>query len=349
MTRHGRNALGLALGWTIVALTAGCGGKMIQITQYPRFYDPRNPATHVKTIAIVPFRNQVPRAKAHMVGESLSEELASALGSTGTYGQVYNRAALQNMLNEQDLKIALGGSPESMSTVFKKMVNVQAVLTGAVTGYTSSSQSFWKTESVPKWNQYTKKIDMVQQRKRVTRNEAAITVTAALTRASNGSTIYSTSPITRRAAAEGSPPSMDVTGCVSSARTAAVWALTEQFGIVRKTIKVPGGAFKTARGIFDGKWKHTNKFKVSDPKFYVVLKLPDSCAENIFQIKIARREQEANLASQIITWKPGYSATGRGIQFSPGPLGVGKFVAKFYPGPGKNVQPKLFAKFEIKP
>jgi hypothetical protein len=297
----------------------------------------------------LPFRNQVPKAKAHMVGESVSEELASALGSTGTYGQVYNRAAVQNMLNEQDLKIALGGSPESMSTVFKKMVNVQAVLTGAVTGYTSSTRTFWKTVPVSKWNQYTKKMYIVQQKKRVTRNEASVTVTAALTRASSGSTIYSTSPITRRMAVEGSPPSMDVTGCMNRARAAAVRALTEQFGIVRKTIKVPGGAFKTARGVFDGKWKHTNKFKVSDPKFYVVLRLPDSCAENIFQIKIARREQETNLASQTITWKPGHSVTGRGIAFSPGPLGVGKFVAKFYPGPGENVQPKLFAKFEIKP
>jgi len=349
MTTHGRKLVGIALGWLIAAVAAGCGGKPIQITQYPRFYDPRNPATHVKTIAVVPFRNQVPQAKAQTVGEAISEELASALGNTGTYGQVYNRAALQTMLNEQDLKIALGGNPQSMSSVFKKMVNVQAVLTGAVTGYTSSSRTFTKMVPVAKWNKYTKKMTIVQQRKIVTRNEAAVTVTAALTRTSNGSSIYSASPITRRAASEGSPPPLGMTGCLSRARAGAVRALTEQFGIVRKTIRVPGGAFKTARGIFDGKWEHTNKFKVSDPKIYVVLKLPDSCAENIFQIKIARRDQQANLASQIITWKPGHFVTGRGIEFSPGQLGPGKYVAKFYPGPGENVQPKLFAKFEIKP
>ena len=349
MTTHRRNALALALGWMIVAAAAGCGGKPIEITQYPRFYDPRNPATHVKTIAIVPFRNQAPQAKAQTAGQAISEELASALGGTGTYGQVYNRAALVDMLNEQDLKIAMGGDAESMSAVFKKVANVEAVLTGAVTGYSSSTRTFPKIDQIPQWNPRTKRMVMIQRKRIVTRNEATVTLTAALTRASSGVSIYSTAPITRRAASEGSPAPLDVNACLSRARSTAVRALTEQFGIVRKTIKVPGGAFKTASGVFDGKWKHTGKFKVSDPKLYVVLKLPDVCAENIFQIKIARRKQEANLASQVITWKPGHSKVGRGIEFSPRQLGVGKYVAKFYPGPGGNVQPKLFAKFEVKP
>ena len=333
--------------WTAF-LASGCGVP-INITQYPSWYDPTDPSTHVKSLAVLPFRNRAPRAKNDNAGESVAEELAGLLQRSGTYGNVYNRANLEAMLSEQDLKIALGsGSTQSMSTVFRKMANVEAFLTGAVTGYSSDSKT--TTQRIP---QYITNFKTGQRRfvgyQTITtiHNSANVTVTATLSRASNGSSIHDTGPITQPFRSSGTSPRYSEAGCLAQAKLTAVGSMLAQFGIVRKTIEVSGDALQTAVSKHDGKWKKSGKFKTSDPKLYAVLTLPDSCEHNMFQVKIAHSKDGPALATRTVRWKKGYSRTGLGLEFSPRKLGPGKYVAKFYPGVGEDVQPKLFSKFKI--
>ena len=328
-------------------LSAGCG-KTITITQYPEFYDPDNPAKNIKSMVVVPFRNRAPGAKANTAGEAMSEELASMLSRSGSYRQVYNRNDLTALMDQQDLQIALSGDASAMTKGLRKRGKVETQLTGAVTAYASNTSK--STQQIPQmaWNPNTKTMYISGYRTVViTRNEGTVTATASLIRLADGRTIHATGPRHGRVESKGATPRASQQQCLRQAANQVVLRLLEEFAVVRKTIKVKGDAFKTASGQFDGKWDHTKKFRLSG-KLWVVLRLPDSCDRNRFQIKIARKDRRENLVIQNIRWKKGNSQRGIGYEFDLRKIarlggGTGDYVAKFYPGP----EPKLLAKFKI--
>ena len=341
--RVAKLAVGLLLG--CIALAGGCT-KTIVITQYPEFYTP-----DLKTIAIVPFRNNTPDRTA---GENISEQFARALAGNGTYA-VYNRSDLKTLLNEKDLQLALGNDQAASAKMFERTGKVQAILTGAVNTYIGTSRNEPKRDPQYAYdrngNQYVSGYrDWVQ-----THNEATVVVTAALLRVSDGSgsTIHATAaPVTGRASSDStsySPPEMDMHACLAAACNQAVSRLVEEFGVVNKKISIdPAKAFRTASDYYDGKYNVTDRFSASDEKMLVVLSLPPSCDRNRFRITVVREESRNDLAEIKLIWDRKWGGA-KDFVLSPRDIaakggGAGTYLVKFYSGP----EPVIINKIQIK-
>jgi TolB-like protein len=332
----------------IVGLLGGCT-QQIEITQYPDFYNPDDPSTNIQSLAVLPFRNQAPDADKAKAGDAVAENLAGLLSQTKTYRDVYNRNNLSALFDEQDLQVLMGGDPAASADRFKKHTQVDAIVTGAVTTWASSTSR--RTQQMPQYafNPKTKQMYISHYLPvTITRNEGNVSVTATVTRVSDGAPIHSSPPMQGHFVSEGQSPTLDQFGCLRQASNIAVRGLLEQFAIVRKTITVPHSAFQTATDLYDGEWNYESTFKTTDKRMFVVLKLPDSCDRNRFRITIVREDQRNDLALQNIVWAEGKSQLGEGYEFDPSEIarkggGPGTYVAKFYPGP----EPKLFAKFKI--
>lgn len=340
-------ALALLVG---AAASAGCP-KQISILQYPVWYDPDDPSTHVKTVAVLPFRSHASNPQATKAGDAIAENLADLLTQSHTYKDVYNRNNLSALMDQQELKIALGGDPTASARSFRKRSGVQAVITGAVTTYGSTSRRERRAKQVPWFNPRTKRLEMKSQSYVHWHNEGNVSVTATLTLVASGKPIHGTGPIAGHYVSAGESPSHDQHGCLRVATDQAIARLRENFAAVRKTVEVSGDAFRTASGpAYDGQWPYTKKFKTTDTRVYVVLKLPDSCNHNRFRVTIVRDGSQQDLALKNITWERGHGHLGVGLEFDIAALlsaggGPGKYVAKFYAG----AEPVLQAKFEIKP
>ena len=325
-------------------LVTGCS-QQIEITQYPAFYNVDDPSRNIKSVAVLPFRNQATGPDAAKAGDTIAEKLATRLMASGTYEQVYNPKDLGALLDQQDLKIALGGDPEASAAQFRKIGNVQAILTGAVTSYSGSSHTEMRIKPVTQFNTATGQTIVRMQPMQVTVSEGVVSASATLLRTSDGSTIHASEPpADARYPSESSGPQ----ACLVVASNMVVSKLYQQFAAVRKTVNVRNDAFKTASELYDGKWTYTDTFRASAPKIFVVLRLPDSCDRNRFRITIVRKGTRRSVTLKNIRWKKGNEEYGVGYEFSPREIerkagGGGAFVAKFYPGP----EPKLFAEFNI--
>lgn len=122
----------LLLGLLAGVLSAGGCSAKIWVIQTPDFYTPK-----LKTIAVVPFRNQTDWRGA---GDILGDKLASALMANGAY-TVFNRNDLKTVLDEQDIARALSGDPAAVAAKLRNPKEVQAILTGTVTTYAATSNS----------------------------------------------------------------------------------------------------------------------------------------------------------------------------------------------------------------
>lgn len=318
---------GILLFCTIVVV-GGCS-KKITITQYPSFYD-----GSIKAIAITPFRNQTSSKNA---GNIVSDMLGTMLMANGTY-KIYNRNDHRVLSDERDLQLDLGKAPEKVEAMFRKLGDVQAILTGVVSTYSGTSNSQRKQDPVWAYNPNTQTNYVAGYRKYVfTRNEASVVVSAALLRR-DGSTIYATSaPASAQYWSQGSPPERNVQAVLAQATNNVARQLLEQFAIVRKVIKVdPSKALRIASELFENKWTFTKDFKTTDRKMYVVIKLPSSCDRNRFDIKVVRKDQRKYLIEQKITWKGEYNSYG--YLFDPQKIaeaggGKGLYTVKFFSGP----------------
>lgn len=324
--------LGFIAGWLglLLATLAAAGGcsKKIWITQIPEFYTPE-----LKTIAVVPFRNQSTGKNA---GQVLADKLATALMANGTY-RVFNRNDLRALMDENDLRIAFGGDTSAATTKFRQATNVQAILTGTVTTYSATSNRQQKQEPVYAYDRNGRQYVAGYRRFVHTRNEANVSATAALIRVSNGTTIHATpSAAWARAWSEGSPPKKDAYACAADATDMVVGQLVEQFAPIRKQIKVDiTKALRTATELYDNEWAFSKRFKTTDDRMYVVVALPASCDRNRFRLAIVRKGERKDLASQDITWTKKYSEFG--YAFNPKQIaaaggGAGEYEVKFYSG-----------------
>ncbi len=330
MRDNSRFTLALVCKLAVALLgTTGCTTKMA-ITQTPDFY-----TSDLKTIAVVPFRNQTGVRDA---GKNISDRLAAALAANGTY-QVFNRNDLKAIMDERDLQLAFGDDTEAAVAKFRRLGNVQAILLGSVNTYSGTVQRQQKRDPVYGFNPQTGALYVSGYKKYVwTRHEANVAVTVSLIKVSTGKMIYSTStPAAGSAWAEGSPPKYDAYACLNAATNQAVGQLVQTFAVIRKEIKVnPGKALRTASELYDNKWTYKDQFEKADEKMYVVVSLPRSCDRNRFKITVVRKHQREDLAAQDVVWDKEYN--GYGYVFSPKEIaanggGPGPYEVKFYSGP----------------
>lgn len=332
----------VGIGFVVLAAggLTGCGDEKMVITQVPTFY-----TADLKAIAVAPFRN---KTGAKGAGDAVSDLLATGLMGNGTY-KVYNRGDLKTLMDESDLRIALGADATAAAGKLKKLTQVQAVLVGTVTTYAATTNSQNKQDAVYSYDKKNKTNYVSGYNTYVqTRNEANVVVTAALLRVSDGTTIYATSsPISCQSWAEGSPPTKDAHACLAEAAASVSAQLVEAFAPVRKEIHVdPGKALRTATELYDNKWTYADEFNATDEKMFAVVSLPGSCDRAKFRVVVVRKDQREELAAHAITWDRKFG--GFGYLFSPKEIaakggGAGEYEIKFYSGP----EPIMRRKFKI--
>ena len=337
--RVGNGNVRVLLLAAILAAATGCNEKMV-ITQVPEFYTPA-----LKSIAIAPFRNQT---KWRGAGEILSDKVATGLMANGSY-RVFTRSDMRTVMDESDLRIALGADPDAAARQLSKLTDVQAVLVGTVTTYAATRNSQPRRDPIYATNRRGQSYVSGYRSYVVTRNEANVSVTAALIRVPDGTTIYATpQPVWARAWAQGSPPAKDAHACTADAASNVAAQLVETFAPVRKQIKIdPRKALRTATELYDNEWNHEDTFKVTDEKMFVVVSLPPSCDRNRFRLVVVRKDQRQELASKNIRWSKKHK--GFGYEFSPKAIaaaggGPGDFEVKFYSGP----EPIMRRKFRVR-
>ena len=328
-----------AVALALLAIMGGGCSKKVWITQIPPFYTP-----DLKTIAVVPFRNRSTRRDA---GNVIADKLAAALMANGAY-KVFNRNDLSALMDQQDLKIALGGDTSAAADKFKQHTNVQAILIGTVTTFSATSKTQRRRDPQYLYDKRGRKRLVGYRTYDYTRNEANVSVTAVLIRVSDGTTIHSTPrPASKQIPSEGESPAMDPYACAAVAADWVVYQLVADFAPVRRQISLdPGKALRTATELYDNKWTYSDKFLATDEKMHVVVALPGSCDRNRFRITIVRKGERVDLAFMDIVWTSKY--TGFGYPFNPREIaekggGPGEYEVKFYSGP----EPVLRRTFKI--
>jgi len=331
----------LSLSGILLAMLSGCG-KELTIHQYPPFWTP-----DFKSVAVVPFRGE-------KGGEAIAEELANSLRANATY-QVFSPADVQQLASMQDLQIAFGSDEVAMAAQVRSIdsMNVQAIISGSVTTYGTTTRNEQRQEPVMVYDSRLKKNVATGQYRRftVTRHDAHVAATAALL-TPDGSTIYATpQPASWQQYAEGSPPSDSAHGCLAVARSKVVAQLVEHFAIVKKKIKVkPDETLIPAGEYFEGKWDKRKKFEISEPAMKIVLALPPECDRNTFRIAISSKDSRAYIAEEQITWSRQIPSMGHVFEFVPAEIawagvGEGKYTVKLFSGTSE--QPSFEQDFEL--
>lgn len=338
-----RNRIALMILAAATALAAGAGcSKELTIVQYPPFW-----TSDLQTIAVVPFRNATGVQGA---GDAVADELARAMAANQTY-KVYSRNDLKALLDQEDLKMALGGDASQASAALAKVGSVQAILTGTVSTYAATTRSEQRAEPV-----YDKKGRVIRYDYwTYTRNEANVVVSAAMIRtgAGSGGTLHATgAPVQCAVPAEStrwSQPEMDPYGCLAAARQQAIARLMAEFCVTRQKIKVKpkDTLFTTAEGKFEGKYEKEDAFTTADTKMLGVLVLPACCDRNRFRVAVAREKARENIKDFQVVWDRGrremeIPLNPREIASAGG--GPGKYELKLYSGEA----PAIVHKFRIK-
>ncbi len=325
----------------LAGVLGGCDVKT-KITQYPTFYTP-----DLKTVAVVPFRSQCQDRSA---GDIIADRVANGISATETY-KIYNRNDLKAVLDEKDLNLALGGDSAQAADAFKRSGNVQALLTGTVTTFSTSTRSEPRQEPIYAYNRNGGMYISGYRSYIWTRNEATVSVTANLIRVSDGTTIYAMArPAEFTVPAEGSPPALDPHGCLARATDRAVACLVEEFSVVQKEVKLPiDKCCRLATNFYDGKWEYSDSFSMASPKMYAVITLPPNCDRNRFRLTIVRKDQRQDLAEAEFVWDRNNSdQKGRSFEFNARDIaakggGAGDYTLKFYSG----LSPIIMRNFKI--
>ena len=329
----------LSLLLLVAGAVGGCGTK-IKVNAYPTFYTP-----DLKCIAVVPFRSAAQDSKA---GSAVSESLAAALMENNTY-TVFNQSNLRALMDQQDLMVfANSGDASAAASKLRACGKVQGLLVGTVSIYDHTSNTQQRAD--PQYA-YDKNGNQYCTGTRVysyTRNEATVSVSAALIRVSDGTQIHATSEAAGRDACQGEVPQRDRFECLRRATQGAVYKLLREFAVTLQEVIVSDKNFKTATEFYDGKWAFNDHFASGDPKITVMLQLPEICDRNPFRIVIVRENERTELAAVNVMYDRQWSQYGKGFEFSPAELvkkgGAGTYLAKLYHGP----EVVVIQKFEIK-
>lgn len=325
----------VTLSLMLLGVLGGCS-KKIWITQYPAFY---NEDMKGMRVLVRPFDSP---SYAEDSGKMLSEQLATAMMANGTY-TVYSMRDIGALLEEADRQSFMtGGDANEAAKKLQKLGKADALLTGSITNYTSTSKT--ETKDVPIYDPKGRITNYLK--KHTTRNEANVAATARLI-GTDGTLIHAVNqPVTGQHISEGSPPNLDPHGCLAAASEDAVQKLMEEFAVVRKQVKInTKDALITATEKYDNQWVEEDTFSPATEQMFAVVTLPVACDRNRFRLAIVKKDQREILAEETFTWTRG--RRDRGFMFSPKELaekaGPGEFELKFYSGP----EPVIVKKFSI--
>ena len=315
-----------------------------------------------KTVIVLPFRNQAAKAAQARAGQAISEELAGLLAATGTYDKVYNRNDLRDLVNPGDLRAVTGGDPAAIVTALRRRGIVEAMITGVVTSYESSSKrDVRESRKLVGFDPKTKLPLFKTVATPFTRNEGTVSVAASLIRVRNAKPIHAAAPILGRYRSEGAAGVVSEADCLRRACSSAVEAAREHFSFGFKRVTVTADVFRLARRYHEGEWEEADEFTTKDDKAFVVLKLPAECDRNMFRVTIVREDRKKDLFVQKIRWVKGFHPAHRssdtdvipgqigiGFDFSPSRIasmggGPGTYIAKFYAGR----EPAMSLEFDI--
>jgi hypothetical protein len=329
-----------------VCLVSGCTKKM-PIYSIPPWY-----SEDIESVAVQEFRN----ATGNPAARGLSTQLASSLMANGTY-RVMNRADLKALMDERDLRAALGeGDPAASAAALRKIGTVDAILAGTVTGYRVDTDRQRVTKPNMVWDPDQEK--MVQRGYnsyvRVEHN-AVVEVSASLIRVSDGQPLGATQGAVvgqdRSLGDEGQAPPRSAGQSLAVARNEAVGKLVESFAIVKKEIKVkPDDVMKISTGRPAGEWIEKDTFTPADDVMFVVIDLPMVCDRNSFRFEIAKGKEAPALIGQKFQWtKADCGIGGKPFRFQPSEIarkgGTGEYVIRFYSG--IKPEPIFDKKFKI--
>jgi len=164
----------------LLATAGGIGGcaKKIWIEHYPGFY-----SSDLKVIAVAGFGNDSPYPGA---GKIFAEQLVEALRGNGTYEVLAGRE-----LAELRQRSAAGAGAQTLPAE-GKLAQVQAILTGAVTTFSATSNQQPKRDPIYAWDRKGRRYIQGYRSYVHTRNEANVSVTAALIRVADGPPLHAT-------------------------------------------------------------------------------------------------------------------------------------------------------------
>ena len=203
------NRKALALTTRITAMLDACKRLTLTVTVG------NSVTVFPKTVIVLPFRNQAAKAAQARAGQAISEELAGLLAATGTYDKVYNRNDLRDLVDPEDLPAVTGGEPAAIAAALRKRGIVEAMITGVVTSYESSSKrDVRESRKLVGFDPTTKLPLFKTVPTPFTTNEGTVSVAASLIRVRNAKPIHAADPIPGRYRSEGGA---DCMVCLESA------------------------------------------------------------------------------------------------------------------------------------
>jgi hypothetical protein len=324
--------LALSLVPLAAAMGVGCH-KTVVVTQYPVYWP-----SHVRTVAVLPFRNATPAPEA---GLAVSDAFAAALAAQQTcqvltrqdYRDYVDEARLQEWVREEDVPLA---------GRFRGFDRAQAFLIGTVTAYSTSTAPQEGRQEVYAYDPDGSRRVVGYKRGTIMGNTGDVAVTVQMIDREGRALFASSAPVHRAVTSTGTPPPMDGPACRAKAVEEAVGILAQQFAPVQRAVPLDKATtFFTASEKAGDQWKKTKKYDASAPEVVVVLRLPPSCAGNRFQVTVIRKGSKhvasREVGTQDIVWREEDSSAGLVLRFPMADLlraggGPGDYTANFLSG-----------------
>jgi len=331
-----RRLVGLPVALPVLAaVLAGCG-KDIPVTQFPPFYTP-----DLKAVAVVPFEDRTGRPAA---GQGLAVKVAAALAARRTY-TVYGPGELASLAGAVDPAALQAGRLDGLIQALRARGQVQAVLAGTVTLFDVVQSTQWRERPVYYVDRRGRRRISHNEPYQHTRNVATVDASARLIRVADGAELHGTPPglgrvkvVSESPEDGGGPPPLSQAQCLTSAIEHCADRLAEPFAISYRKVRAGRNALRTAHRIEGDEWKGGKKFRPTDKRLIVVVKLPPEADRNTFRMDITRKGAEQVLASHEFTWQRQWSAgPGEGFEFDLQDVltrggGPGKYAVVLYAG-----------------
>jgi hypothetical protein len=306
----------------------------MEVRHIPDCYEP-----NIKTVAILPFKNESERARAGLI---VARNLAKELRANGTY-MVIDPNEVSKILEQSGQKIG-DIDYKSQAQIVRETVKSDAFITGSVVEDTLlQTQYFYGPYDIFPY-EYGRLGPMRQvfpyefagvgpfyhyDYDTRTYTQAFVKVRSSLINSSSGTLICTTPGVVE---GYGNLAGFDpnrTKKASASALDEAVKQIEYQFAIVPTKINISNDSLKTASAKQNEKWKYTSTFSRADNQMYAVVKLPDAAAKNDFKLTVTPYKQVDNvLLSKDFTWQTGDKE--KSISFAPGSLTPGRYFINLY-------------------
>jgi hypothetical protein len=307
----------------------------MEVQHFPDCYEP-----NIKTVAVLPFKNESTRARAGlMVASNLAEELKS----NATY-MVFGPNEVRDVLKQSGQKIS-DMDFKNQARIVNEHVRTDAFITGSVIedrlqqiqyyandmydvfpyeyGRTDNRYMVYPYEYGGVYHNYGMDYDTEVY------SQAFVKVQSSMIDSSTGNLICSTPGVIEGSANLRGFGSDRLKTASTEAVTDAVKKMEYQFAVVSVKVKISNDFVKTASNKTDNKWHFANSFKKTDNEINAVIKLPEEAANNNFKLTITPPNQLDNvLLSKDFTWETGDKE--KSISFPTQNIGAGKYSINLY-------------------